>query len=462
MQLELRVPPWGKVGDRLFSPSQAQYRYLTAPEPYSLFLGGVGSGKTHTGARKFLHRVLGGGGPYRYWVGAPSYAILRDATWPAVIRYLDELSEANGYRIDRKRYKTEPRRIELVTGAEISFIPLDEPERYAGATLAGFWIDEADLVKHGRLAWNMLTQRLREGRVAQRWALVTTTPRWQGEVVSHFLDRVAKGDRDYSYVRSRTEDNPSIPPGYVETMRAGMSRREIAQQLEAEALAPEGSIYGDVFCPRASMAPDWRWRGPRDHCLYYIAVDWGVKFPHVLWIEYDPLTDTDVVFDELCEDQVHHRDLCERVKARSASAWELPPSRIAKYYVDENPRDALLEAYAAFRRGVVSDRPVFSEHQDPGEWEYGIETVSWRLFDQTTGRRRLLFAPRLHQTPSRRRILECLRRYRWLDGSSGGSRVLTDRIEKGLYDHGADALRYYIAPKHRASRWSGVRLRAVS
>src|SRR5678815_2089819 len=59
--------------------SDTQWQFIHDTHRYSLFLGGVGAGKTHAGAVKALQEF--NNKPSLGLVVAPTYPMLRDATW---------------------------------------------------------------------------------------------------------------------------------------------------------------------------------------------------------------------------------------------------------------------------------------------------------------------------------------------------------------------------------------------
>lgn len=461
-----QLPPYGQIDGRPAGPNAPQLAFHRLPTKFKGFWGGVGSGKSHAGIREFFDAILDNGPGHLYLVGAPTHAILQDATWPHFTAFLDQFHEVNGWTLDEKRLiSPQNRAIVIRGGIKIRFISLDNPSKYAGPTIAGFLIDEADLVPSGAFAWKALTQRLR-ANAPRLFGIAVSSPRGPVGIAQFFHDRVKEGDPAYGFVRASTRDNPANPPDYLRDMLAGMSEREIQQQIEGHILDFVGAVYSGSFDDVENIWKGYAFDRGNKERDYYLAFDWGPHYPHVLLIEHRRDRDIDIVVDEYCEDHKGHRQVIEEATAQFQARWGLRPADYAAVYCDHNPADARYEAYAFFRRGrSAGARPVISELQRPGDWEHGLSTVAWRLEPNRNARpeqrnmntRRLFFADRLLQSKSPRSILRCLKLYRWREGVVDSTMVLEDRVTKGPHCNGPDALRYYCGPRYRAERWRDER-----
>src|SRR5687767_6540922 len=114
--------------------SRTQAAFVDDAHPYVLFLGGIGSGKSYAGAVRAMKRRFGRTQPSLGIVLAPTYPMLRDATWRTALEVWEPLI--------RRAVQTEMR-IELVTGDEALFRSADDPERLRGPNASWAWIDEA-------------------------------------------------------------------------------------------------------------------------------------------------------------------------------------------------------------------------------------------------------------------------------------------------------------------------------
>lgn len=455
-----RLPPYGWTRDpatgrriaALASPKQAAYHAARAP--FKLLCGGVGSGKSHAGAREFMLSLLTNGPDQMYLVGAPTHAILEDATWKHVTTLLDEIAAANDRRLDVKRTVSPQRReITLHGGIHVRFISLNKPENYAGATISGFWIDEGALLPEGMAAWDMLLDRLRDSAAAHQFGLVTTTPRGPVGVVQHFLDQVAAGNPDYHVTHTTTWDNVYTGEAYKRRMMVGRSARQIRQQMHAQVLDFVGSIYAEEYHRQKSVHWPWQHAGRQSpEVQYHVAIDWGPTYPHALFIEHDWRNDYDVIFDEICDDNLGHEELVLEVIRRLERRWKLLPGDLAGVWCDYNPQVAVRYAYKHFKHGhgvrVRGKVVATTDHLRDG-----IDAVAWRLRD-AEGKRRMYLSPEVSRSSAQRGIAKCLGLYRWAERTVQSAKVLDDRRpEKGLYDHGPDALRYYCWQRYAGDRY---------
>jgi len=485
------------VGDSPRPPNPAQAALHASRATFKMFLGGVGAGKTFWGCRELVMAALHNGADKRYIVGAPSEKILRQATFDTYLRFVQQCAQVNGRKLAMK-VRTSPaaREIVLQGNIVISFVGLKKPHEFAGPTIAGFHLDEGGLLSDGMAAWDVLLERLREN-ADFLFGIVTTTPRGPVGVVQHFVEQCDWDDQasacgpnrnpEYDMQVSSTWDNKAnLAPGYIERQLVGKTQRQVDQQLHARVLDFKGAVYASEFGQQA-IAKGWtaetglRVMGGHDDVEVYLAIDWGPNYPHLLYIAHQPAYvdadgevqgDFDVVFDEICDDGIHARDLIEMAVQRGQKLYGLGRLDYAGVYCDPNPGSALATAQAFFGRptkasdqrrrnaaGWVPVRAWTVRHLD--DLRDGIDTVSWRLRDYH-GVRRLFLAPQMLKTKSRRRLVQCLRLYAWKERSVQSTTILDDlRPEKGVYDHGPDALRMFAWPRYRHIRFADARKAAA-
>jgi len=452
--MEIALPPYGVVRGEPRGWNSKQGEFHCNSAAFKLFLGGVGSGKSHAGARELVLGALENGPGGLYVVGAPSHSILEDATFAHYTRFLDEIAAFNGIRLDTKRLNSpQNRRIVLQGGITIRFISLHKPDNFAGPTISGFHVDEAALLSDGMSAHNMLLERLRDTRAKRLFGVYTTTPRGPVGIVQHFRQmrpdlegKPGPVNHDYHYVVSKTEDNAhNLTSGYIDRQMTGKSERQVRQQLNAEIVDFDGAVYSGEFDGVRSLAIGWDSKRDLRERAIYLAIDWGPTYPHVLWIAHDANNDFDVVFGEYCEDRVGHRELLERAMKIGKERWGLVKKSYEGVYCDVNPSQAVSTARTFFGDRDARSRIPVSARVVKGTRDLltGVDTVSYRLRDHS-GKRRLLFAPELQMTKSPRGILQCMRLYQWAQ-RRGMGQVLYDDLRplKNGFDHGADALRYY-------------------
>lgn len=205
-----------------------QQAFLDSLALYRGFVGGRGSGKTWIGALDLLLRAMAAIGLFALY--APTYAMLRDSSW----RTLLDLGKM--LRVVRDVNRSELR-LTLGNGSEIICRSTDEPERARGLNLSGAWLDEASLIP--RDAYDIVIASLREkGR--QGWLSATFTPRGK----QHWTYQVFGTPRqDVALFHARTGDNPFLPDGFVDIIRAQYPSSFAAQELDGQFVDPPGNLF---------------------------------------------------------------------------------------------------------------------------------------------------------------------------------------------------------------------------
>jgi len=203
--------------------SRTQRAFVDDPARYTLFVGGVGSGKSYAGAVRALRR-FGRTSPSLGLVVSPSYPMLRDATWRTAIQVWGPLVE---------RVVANEMRLVLSTGDEVLFRSADDPERLRGPNASWAWIDEAALC-HPE-TWPIVIGRLRQhGVLGEAW--LTTTPKGMNWVYETF---VVGATDETSVHRASTASNPFVARDFVASLRSQYAGELARQELDAEFIADE-------------------------------------------------------------------------------------------------------------------------------------------------------------------------------------------------------------------------------
>jgi predicted phage terminase large subunit-like protein len=209
--------------------SQAQHSFRHSKALYRGFVGGRGAGKSFVGAYDLLCRSKPG---RLYMVVAPSYTMLADSSFKSFL----EVARKLGLAADRDIRK-QPPRVRLRTGAEVLFRSADDPEKLRGPNLSGAWLDEASQVEQG--AYDIVIACLREGG-EQKWLSCTFTPKGKQHWTYLTFD---SGRPDTELFRSRTRDNPFLPPGFHETLAKQYTSALAAQELGGEFCDAPGAMF---------------------------------------------------------------------------------------------------------------------------------------------------------------------------------------------------------------------------
>ena len=223
---------------------EAQAAFLDSEALYRGFVGGRGAGKSFIGALDLLMRAED---DRLYGVYAPTYPMLRDSSWRALLEMGRRL------KFIRNINRTEMR-VTLGNGAEVLFRSVDDPERARGPNLSGAWLDEASLMHQD--AYTIIIACLRE-RGKQGWLSATFTPRGK----THWtFDTFGTGRANTALFHARTADNPFLPPDFAETLRAQYPSQFALQELEGNFVDVQGNVFKRDWFKVVENAPEGlRW-----------------------------------------------------------------------------------------------------------------------------------------------------------------------------------------------------------
>jgi len=238
----------------------AQWAFVASEARFSLYIGGVGAGKTFAGAARAITRMIEQPGSLGL-IGAPTFPMLRDATQRTFFDLLPRpLIQA---------YHKSEERLVLRNGAEVLFRSLDQPDRARGLNLAWFWLDEAPLC--GYYAWQVLKARLRQaGHATAAWA--TGTPHGRDGFARDFE---LAPRRNHALFRASTYANAHhLPPDFIAEL--GYSGSFAQQEVMGLFVAFEGLVY------RFDASPQGHLRSPgvgTQWARVIGGVDWGYTNP---------------------------------------------------------------------------------------------------------------------------------------------------------------------------------------
>lgn len=464
--MDLVLPPYAVLNGKPSRPSAEQRKFhrLAREHTYAMLSGGMGVGKSWSGAVHFSRNILSNRAHLQltghgldeavYLAAAPTYQLVKAGPWAHLLKILRDIENINGFSLLACRpKKSNPPEIRLVTGDVIEFLSTDSG-RYAGRTCAGWWYDECDhpLNADPVGGFNLVDDRLRDPRIEHLSGICTSTPPVRAVGVAHmFKDMEAAGNKNFAIVRAASSSNPmNQGTDYVERRSATMSERERQIKLEGKVLKPTGTVYAEEFDPSESINWEWKWYGgPRKDCEYFLAIDWPPGPAHCLLVEYNPQSGVYTVFDEVLAEGVSVDSFCKTIVDRCKQKWKIRRDHIDTVYCDAMPKMAREVASSPrFWKGAVR-YTIIRGHK--GEKQSGIDTVRFVLLD-AAGVRRLQFARRLRDTPQKRGILACMSNYQEIQTVRDGQVTSTGRFDNASpWGHGPDALRYmfWMRESHR-------------
>lgn len=245
-------------------PTATQWAFLRDRTRLRALIGGVGSGKTHTGAEAALEAAIENPGADGMLV-SPTFSMLWRTLIPAWERACPEQL--------RKHIKKE-RRYVLWHGGSVWYGTAEVPESLEGTNLAWYWGDEARYwpVQSHR---NMLSRlRLKSARRPQ--AFYTTTPA-MGWLSDEFnSDRPGRA----AYRISTRENAANLADDYIENLERTLSARMARSIIDGEFSVIDGQVYEEF--DEARHVIDWQ-HDPR--LPLWASWDFGVRQSAIIFAQ---------------------------------------------------------------------------------------------------------------------------------------------------------------------------------
>lgn len=196
--------------------SAPQIAFWNSPAKFRCLCGGIGAGKTFSGAIEAIKQEPGTLGI----VVAPTLQMLLDG---AVATILDKFGKF--VRVHNKSLKI----IQLINGMTIHYRSGDDPKHLRGSNANWVWLDEGAYLTEE--VWKTMLGRLRRGPNPRLW--VTTTPAGYNWVYDKFngCDDPTFKDK-YYLVYAPTRTNRNLPDDYVADLASDYSSAYAEQELE--------------------------------------------------------------------------------------------------------------------------------------------------------------------------------------------------------------------------------------
>lgn len=221
-----------------------QERLIAQTAPHLLFVAGVAAGKTEGGARYALKQIGDQPGAVGF-IGAQTHAQLARVSLPPLLDLLTNaglswvLGRTPALAWGSSRFPPgehagilSVRIPGVLMPAQIITGSMENYNAHRGIKAGWYWLDEArDMAEE---AYDVILSRLRGQPQGTRYGgVLTTTPNGFGWLHRRFVARPVAGS---AIVRAKTTENPFLPPGYVEGLRAQYTERFAKQELEGEFL----------------------------------------------------------------------------------------------------------------------------------------------------------------------------------------------------------------------------------
>jgi hypothetical protein len=178
---------------------------------YSLYVGGLGAGKSYASVVKALLLAFRSQGEQHIYL-EPTFPMINQVALPTWFKVMDKYSIPYSFR----RAPTPEITLKLPKGdTRVLLLPLLNYERLVGINAASLVIDEADTVKQeiAEAALVKLQGRVRVGNCPQ--ICFASTPEGR-KFIWNFFEK--NGSEDKKLYRADTRQNPFLQEGYVEDL----------------------------------------------------------------------------------------------------------------------------------------------------------------------------------------------------------------------------------------------------
>ncbi|HBY60819.1 MAG TPA: hypothetical protein DEH78_13435 [Solibacterales bacterium] len=211
---------------RLFHSSQARFKGFSGP---------VGSGKSQALCQEAIRLSYVNAGRLGV-IGAPTYAMLRDATQTTLL----EILNANGLPYELNKAEKVIRMLD--TGSRILLRSLDAYERLRGTNLAWFAVDELTYCEEE--AWQRLEARLRDPKASWLAGVAAWTPKGRDWVYRRFMAERVEG---YSAIIAKPFENRYLldaVPDFYERLKRSYDQQFYEQEVLGEYVKlQDGQVY---------------------------------------------------------------------------------------------------------------------------------------------------------------------------------------------------------------------------
>lgn len=304
---ELKVR-WYNLGDASFQLLPKQFEFIFAPEEFTAYMGGFGSGKTRAGILKgtLLSMIPNNRG----LVGRFAATDLEDTTQRDLLEFLHEaklLKEAPNAKTRRAIIYCVDPITNAPTGytSEISFQHMDDPEHLRGRHIGWDWIDEVSEVDV-RAHLN-LVGRLRHPPARNRYhSFVTGNPEGHNWIYDYFFneEELVKLSTKIRLTRrglhATTFENYFLPPEYVDNMRSAYPVEWMQKYMEGSFDVFEGQIHTEFSYKTHIIAQDILSEGrPPKDWNRLLGVDIGGSSPWAWVFAAVDKSGNVIVYDEI-------------------------------------------------------------------------------------------------------------------------------------------------------------------
>jgi len=428
--------------DQAWNLYDRQAHFVADDHLFAMFLGGVGSGKSHALTAWVVRRALANPGAIGALLGRTSVD-LQAILIPAFFDRLQECQDVTGVNLVRD-YDKGNAKVTLCNGCQVYFRPYNRIAKLRGLTLTFAAADEVEWSEaEPEEVWSVLTGRLR-GRGPLPGLAFATSPNGLRGITRRFVDAqrhyiTARGQGDAAGVKTwgrfytvtaTSFANPFLPTHFFDSLRS-MSKRRYQQEVEGKVLRPSHTV---LQLEARHMIP-WRWQDHPTLPRVY-GIDWGGGAHHVAIMCQVEASGRWVVADELILDDAPRGTFQDRLQKWIDGHGTTPPTLLAA------DRAAPFENQVLQTRYRTTPLRWMETKEDQGIVR-GLELMR-DLMDPCEGQPLLVFSDKLAQTVTGQTapIIPAMRGYCYHLDAEG--QPTTRPRKDNVNDHAMDALRYII------------------
>lgn len=202
--------------------SDVQYAFVQDDRPFTVFYGGIGSGKTTAaGYKALLRHILPS--PTTGMVIGPTYGILRDSTW----RTIEDIWSP--YIINHNKNEHS---VTFENGSTVLLRSGHAPNKLRGPNLHWVWIDEASLC--AKDVWDIALGRIRAGGKLGNIFLTFTTAGKSHWTYKVFVLGSQSDPENFKLYTTTTASSPFLDTKFSKILENQYTDAFAKQELEGE------------------------------------------------------------------------------------------------------------------------------------------------------------------------------------------------------------------------------------
>lgn len=400
-----------------------QKKFCNSDYRYTLYSGGVRSGKTVAGCWRAIQlatRATSNGAIGNQTI--PQAKKTTQRRFHIILMEIQNKIRKAGLNTKFFEYNKTDRVYTFQNGSEIHFFSYDDPTKVQGMDLDWFWMDEASTANEAW--WDMMPTRLSEKAFdGKHYAMFTTNPSHYGHWIYKYL---ISDNPDCLTIHTTSWDNLSLPENTVKDYKkkAKINKVVYDRLYEGKWGNLEGLVY-ENFDEKKHV----REFEINNFQHFFMSIDWGFKNPFCcLWIALDG-EDNVYIFDEYYQEKRTDADNASMIMNRYRGI------DINKIYIDPGAGGAEFKFYLENQYNLYPDFDTINAKKDI---ESGIMLVNEKMAISEDNKEPSLF---IH--PRCKNLIQELRMYQFQENRDPDNKE-TRELPKKVNDHAVDALRYFI------------------